>query len=49
MDDHGFYLAEIDSRRGLVPANFLAEDMDHYKLYRHENNAMEKQGTRFNQ
>lgn len=25
MDDDGFYMAEIEGRRGLVPSNFLQE------------------------
>lgn len=30
MDDDGFYMAEIDGMRGLVPSNFLTEANDQY-------------------
>lgn len=30
MDDDGFYMAEIDGVRGLVPSNFLTEAPDQY-------------------
>ncbi|CAH1953499.1 unnamed protein product [Acanthoscelides obtectus] len=30
MDDDGFYMAEIDGVRGLVPSNFLTEASDQY-------------------
>lgn len=30
MDDDGFYMAEIDGVRGLVPSNFLTEANDQY-------------------
>lgn len=30
MDDDGFFMAEIDGVRGLVPSNFLAEANDQY-------------------
>ncbi|XP_069357180.1 RIMS-binding protein 2 isoform X9 [Maniola hyperantus] len=30
MDDDGFFMAEIDGVRGLVPSNFLAEATDQY-------------------
>lgn len=30
MDDDGFYMAEIDGVRGLVPSNFLIEANDQY-------------------
>ncbi|GBP00575.1 RIMS-binding protein 2 [Eumeta japonica] len=30
MDDDGFYMAEIDGVRGLVPSNFLTEATDQY-------------------
>lgn len=30
MDDDGFYMAEIDGVRGLVPSNFLADASDQY-------------------
>ncbi|XP_041971946.1 RIMS-binding protein 2 isoform X4 [Aricia agestis] len=30
MDDDGFYMAEIDGLRGLVPSNFLTEANDQY-------------------
>ncbi|XP_061722538.1 RIMS-binding protein 2 isoform X4 [Cydia pomonella] len=30
MDDDGFFMAEIDGVRGLVPSNFLAEPNDQY-------------------
>ncbi|KAJ8712767.1 hypothetical protein PYW08_008071 [Mythimna loreyi] len=30
MDDDGFYMAEIDGARGLVPSNFLADANDQY-------------------
>lgn len=30
MDDDGFYMAEIDGVRGLVPSNFLTDANDQY-------------------
>lgn len=30
MDDDGFFMAEIDGVKGLVPSNFLAEATDQY-------------------
>lgn len=30
MDDDGFFMAEIDGVRGLVPSNFLTEANDQY-------------------
>ena len=30
MDDDGFYMAEIDGVKGLVPSNFLTEANDQY-------------------
>lgn len=30
MDDDGFYMAEIEGVRGLVPSNFLTEAPDQY-------------------
>lgn len=30
MDDDGFYMAEIDGVRGLVPSNFLTDASDQY-------------------
>lgn len=30
MDDDGFYMAEIEGVRGLVPSNFLTEANDQY-------------------
>lgn len=30
MDDDGFFMAEIDGVRGLVPSNFLTEASDQY-------------------
>jgi len=37
MDDDGFYLGELNGRRGLVPSNFLepiqqSEQEHHYKV-----------------
>lgn len=30
MDDDGFYMAEIDGVRGLVPSNFLTDATDQF-------------------
>lgn len=30
MDDDGFYMAEIDGVRGLVPSNFLTDANEQY-------------------